>query len=162
MEQDETAQDNIVGRTVHNDRGHCQDSYDKRQMAKHDTTVPPILHVVYAKTTGVGFTKWTSSVLSPLMCAMLTPGNATLACTTWQRGDVCSWQTITFSTCWNVCRPPSRPSRSGHTPTRAMMSARSMDSLGGGSGCCSLRSSWRGTSTSHLRRMPSTGVAISP
>jgi hypothetical protein len=30
-------------------------------MAKHDTTVPPILHVVYTKSTGAGFTKWTSS-----------------------------------------------------------------------------------------------------
>jgi hypothetical protein len=30
-------------------------------MAKHDTTMPPILHVVYTKRTGAGFTKWTSS-----------------------------------------------------------------------------------------------------
>src|SRR5262252_687299 len=29
-------------------------------MAKHDTTMPPILHVVYTKRTGAGFTKWTS------------------------------------------------------------------------------------------------------
>src|SRR6516165_12460853 len=29
--------------------------------------------------------------------------------------DVCSWQTMTFSTRWNGCRPPSRPSRSGPT-----------------------------------------------
>jgi hypothetical protein len=30
-------------------------------MAKHDTTMPPILHVVYTKRTGAGFAKWTSS-----------------------------------------------------------------------------------------------------
>src|SRR5262245_60433154 len=49
-------------------------------MAKHDTTVPPILHVVYTKSTGAGFTKWTSSVLSPRICDILTPGNSTAAC----------------------------------------------------------------------------------
>ena len=32
-------------------------------MATHDTTMPPMLHVVYTKSTGVGFTKWTSSDL---------------------------------------------------------------------------------------------------
>jgi len=30
-------------------------------MAKHHTMVPPILHVVYAQSTGAGLTKWTSS-----------------------------------------------------------------------------------------------------
>ena len=35
-------------------------------MAKHDTTMPPILHVVYTKRTGAGFTKWTSRVINCL------------------------------------------------------------------------------------------------
>jgi hypothetical protein len=30
--------------------GHCRDPYDKGEMAKHDMTMPPILHIVYAKT----------------------------------------------------------------------------------------------------------------
>src|SRR4249919_4008959 len=41
--------------------GHCRDPYDKSKMAKHHTMVPPILHVVYAQSTGTGLTKWTSS-----------------------------------------------------------------------------------------------------
>jgi hypothetical protein len=30
--------------------GHCRDPYDKGEMAKHDMTMPPVLHIVYAKT----------------------------------------------------------------------------------------------------------------
>src|SRR5262249_44347106 len=35
--------------------------------------------------------------------------------------DVCSLQTMTCSTRWNVCRTPSHPSGSGHTPPEETM-----------------------------------------
>jgi hypothetical protein len=38
--------------------------HNKSKMTKHDTTVPSILHVVYTKSTGAGFTKWTSRPFS--------------------------------------------------------------------------------------------------
>ena len=61
--------------------GHCRAPYDKGEMAKHATPMPQFSTLSTPKCTGVGFTKWTSSVCA----AFLSPTVYGRRCTIPQR-----------------------------------------------------------------------------